>query len=213
MSDEPSAQTQFAIPDRLQDGIVRARDQIKSTGAWWSGAQRVEIATAARRTSLGEDFTASTAPAAATAMAATIATESHTITDDQVAAFAAEIGTGLEAYVEIVGIVARTTAIDTTMRGIGAPLIDLGEGDPEPPAPQPEGAARKRSAFVPTMGPAGATSALSSVRIEDAAQEDLHGALYLSYFEMSQLTIDKGLPRWQLELVAARTSLLNKCFF
>ena len=115
MSDEPSAQTQFAIPDRLQDGIVRARDQIKSTGAWWSGAQRVEIATAARRTSLGEDFTASKAPAAATAMAATIATESHTITDDQVAAFAAEIGTGLEAYVEICLLYTSPSPRDATL--------------------------------------------------------------------------------------------------
>ena len=213
MSDEPSEETQFDIPDRLKHGIVRARDQIKSTGAWWSGVQRVELATAARQASLGEDGTASATPAVATSMAATIATESHTITDDQVAAFAAEIETGLEAYVEIVGIVARTTAVDTTMRGIGAPLIELGEGDPEPPPRQPEGRARKRSAFVPTVGPAGATSALSSVRSEDVAQEDLHGALYLSYSEMSQLTIDKGMPRWQLELVAARTSLLNRCFF
>jgi len=137
------------------------------------------------------------------------------ITDGEVSSFASAIQSDIEAYVELVGVVARTVAIDTTLRGIGAPLIDLGEGQAEPAQVQDRAptSAKKRSAFVPTIGAAGATSALSSVRSEDIAQEDLHGALYLSYSEMSHLTIDKGIPRWQLELAAARTSLLNQCFF
>ena len=63
------------------------------------------------------------------------------------------------------------------------------------------------------VGAAGATSALSGVSVEDRAQEQLHDALYLSYQEMGDLGIDKVLSRSQMELLAARTSLINDCFF
>ena len=63
------------------------------------------------------------------------------------------------------------------------------------------------------VGAAGATSALSAVTAEDRAQEQLHGALYLSYFEMGNFGIEKGLNRPQMELLAARTSLVNDCYF
>ena len=45
---------------------------------------------------------------------------------------------------------------------------------------------------------AGATTALSAVDPGRAAQEDLHGALYLSYAEMSDIGFVRGLERWQL---------------
>ena len=103
--------------------------------------------------------------------------------------------------------------MDTFARGIGFEAVSF----PEPSSDAPDGnineRAKRRSAFVPTVGAARPTSALSLVPSENAAQADLHAGLYLSYSEMGDREIHKGLPRWQLELVAARTSLINDCQF
>ena len=48
---------------------------------------------------------------------------------------------------------------------------------------------------------------------EIAAMFALHGVLYLSLEEMMDLEVVKGLTRAQMELLAARTSLLNDCFY
>jgi hypothetical protein len=41
----------------------------------------------------------------------------------------------------------------------------------------------------------------------------LQAAFYLATGEMGELDVQRGLHRTQMELVAARTSLLNECFF
>ena len=43
---------------------------------------------------------------------------------------------------------------------------------------------------------------------------DLHGVLYASMEEMFEMQLEReGLTRPQIELVAARTSSLNDCFY
>jgi hypothetical protein len=197
------------VPGRIAAGIERARNHIAASGTCWTGIQRVELAETARLASTGDaPLAATTVPDLARRTATKIATQAHRLDAADVDALDSPA-----AYVEIVGIVARTTAIDTTARGVGAAAV------PFPPAAgnEPDGrvnaAVKRRSALVPTAGPAGPTTALSAVPSEDAAQADLHGALYLSYHEMGDLSIHKGLPRWQLELVAARTSLINRCHY
>lgn len=203
----------YPVPERFRSGIDRALRNIASSSQRWTGVERVELATAARAVSYGEAYEPQVVPQVAADMAGRVATEPHLIDQAAVDQFAEAVGKDLESYVEIVGIVSRITAIDTTHRGIGLALADFPEGDDAPPSGITDPSAKRRSAFVPTVGSAGATTALSSVRSEDAAQEDLHGALYLSYREMGDIQIVKGLPRWQLETVAARTSLINHCLF
>lgn len=201
------------VPKRIVAGIQRARDQIARPGTWWTAAQRVAIAATARAARAGGPVPANRVlPAAAVDVAAAVAVRAHTITADTVDQ-ADTGGVRAEAFVEIVGVVARTAAIDTTARGIGAEPVAFPDPTPGAPTNRTQPDARRRSAFVPMVGGAGATTALSAVDAECAAQEDLHGALYLTYAEMDDLAIVKGLPRWQLELVAARTSLINQCFF
>lgn len=65
--------------------------------------------------------------------------------------------------------------------------------------------------WVPTVGAIGPPSALSAVPAEAAAQEALHGVLYLSYADMADQRAERGLTRAQMELVAARVSWLNDC--
>jgi len=63
------------------------------------------------------------------------------------------------------------------------------------------------------VGGASIVQALSAVPSEAEAQEDMHGPLYLTYAQMQDLQFVRGLTRPQMELVAARTSALNECFY
>lgn len=197
------------VPDRIGAGIDRARLHIAASGSRWTGRQRVELASTARRAITGvESPPSEDLPPPAVETARRIAAAAHAITAADVDAF-----DDPAAYVEIAGVVARTTAIDTTARGVGSLPVVLPEGSGALPDGGVATAAKRRSALVPTVGAASPPSALSLVPGEAEAQADLHGALYLGYDEMGEVSIRKGLPRWQLELVAARTSLLNDCFF
>lgn len=90
-------------------------------------------------------------------------------------------------------------------------------GLPDPVEGSPTGVvateARVQGGWVPTVGPASPPNALTLVPSEHEAMHDLHGALYLSVEGMADLDADRGLHRTQMEFVAARTSLLNECFF
>ena len=213
MSTSVEFNSKYDVPAYMAEGVERALNQIAASGVRWSGTERVEIANIARAAKARTPRPDHTVSHEVAALAEALATHAHSITEENVDAFAENSGRGAEAFVEMIGIVARVVAIDTFATGIGADLIAFPDPDPSPPSGETREAARKRSAFVPTVGPAGATTALSAVQSEDRAQEDLHGSLYLSYFEMGDLHINKGLPRWQLELIAARTSLINDCYF
>jgi hypothetical protein len=63
------------------------------------------------------------------------------------------------------------------------------------------------------VGGASITQALSLVDAESVAQEDMHGPLYLTYEGMAEFDYVAGLSRAQMELVAARTSAINECFY
>ena len=54
---------------------------------------------------------------------------------------------------------------------------------------------------------------LSLVRAESQAWQQLADALYMSFLEMEYLDFRRHLHRSQMELVAARTSLRNDCFY
>jgi len=120
---------------------------------------------------------------------------------------------GSSPYVELVGVVSRTAAIDAFHRAMGLALPQL----PEPIRGDPTGiddpSARTGPAWVPMVGGASIVHALSAVPPEAAAQEDMHGPLYLTYEQMGDLQFARGLSRPQMELVAARTSALNDCFY
>jgi hypothetical protein len=122
-------------------------------------------------------------------------------------------GVPVTTYVEVVGLVARLTAIDTFRFGLGSEPIEL------PPAVdgQPNGRvaddATIDGGWVPTVGPASPPTALSMLPDEHSALHDVHGVFYLAVADMADLDADRGLHRTQMELVAARTSLLNECFF
>jgi len=201
------------VPEKSRVVLVGQWEELGQPGTWWTGQQRIDIAHLARAARRGLPEPAASSIDDVTRRAgALVAADAGSITKETVEGFLEQ---GLEPlqYVELVSIVARSTAIDTATVGLGnglEPYLDEEAGEPSMLAIP---AAKQRSAWVPTVGAAGATSALSAVPAEDRAQEQLHGALYLSYFEMGNWEINNGLSRTQMELMAARTSLRNHCHF
>jgi alkylhydroperoxidase family enzyme len=203
--DSDSAAT--AATTAIDDVVDGQWARLGAAGAWLTGAERVELIRVARDPAVGVDLDATTREAAVA-----VAHEAATITARAVDDLEAE-GLARERYVEVVGVVSRVAAIDTYERGVGRtprepPPVRRGE-----PSRSVVASARRRAGWVPTVGAIGPPSALTAVPAEAAAQEELHGVLYLSYAGMADLRCERGLTRAQMELVAARVSWLNDCVF
>ena len=184
---------------------------LAAPGSFWEGRQRVEIARAARAARHGTSEPGPSLPAVAISAAEMLGSTPGRANRIWAESIVSTIGSG--AYVELVGVVARASAVDSFHRSLGATEPKL----PEPRAGQPTGeqdrAASPGAAWVPMVGGASIVQALSAVPSEAAAQEDMHGPLYLTYAQMQDLQFVRGLTRPQMELVAARTSALNECFY
>lgn len=119
-------------------------------------------------------------------------------------------------YTELVGVVAQANSID---RFADALLLDR-PTLPEPVAGEPSRATPDGAAandhWVPTVASDDkeVVKALSAVPSEKEAAFRLGDSQYLPVAEMFELTADRNaLTRMQVELVAARTSKLNECFY
>jgi len=202
------AQMDLPIRADLVAAFREVWEQLARPGTRLSGAERVAAARIARAAREGEQVAPSTPLEEA---AARLGGRPWTIRPDWIDKLA-EQGLAPEVYVEIVGVVSRMTAVDTFHRALGFDLEPLPE--PRPGAPRPvETKARRTRGWVPMVGPPTIPTALSAVPAENEAMEALHGAMYLTMAEMQDPDIRKTLHRTQMELVAARTSILNQCFY
>lgn len=202
-----------STPSEAYQGALRGQWQrLAETGTWWSGPERVAIAAEARLASKRLPPRGVLA-SAATEAARTVAVNASAIRPETIARWAAE---GLDgfAYVEIVGIVSIVMALDVAGFGLGLDEEPLPLGlAGEPSRVRPVGA-EITNGWVPTVGPAGAPEALSAVTAERDAMNMIHGPLYLTPDQMGDLEIVRdGMTRPQIELVAARTSMLNNCLY
>lgn len=197
-------------PPGVDDELERQWAFLAGPGATLTGAERVAVAAAARNARRTQDLDGDGSPLHRAARRMAVA--AHTIDRAMFDGLAAD-GVDAHRYVEVLGIVARTTAADTAVRGLGLPERPL----PEPVAGQPTGEiddeAKARAAFVPTVGPANPVTILNSLPAETAHQEALSNVLYLSYEQMMDFDITRDLHRTQIELVAGRTSSVNECVY
>lgn len=133
-------------------------------------------------------------------------------------------------YVELVGVVTQTFSVDELHRALGLPLEPLPEPRAGDPARRRPSGARDQGAWVPMVDPSrldpedadlyggarrtgNVIKALSLVPAEVRALIDLHTAHYLGPEDMPRFDRGRTLDRSQLELVAARVSALNECFY
>ena len=202
MTDSP-----LTVPDAI-DAVIDAHwAGLGTPGTWMTADERNAVARVARGSGAevhGDE------PAARAAVL--VAHHASTLSADTVDELESR-GLRREQYVEIVGVVSRVAAIDTFERGIGRPERSLPVATPGAPSRDLVVAARRRAGWVPTVGAIGPVTALDAVPAEATAQAALHGALYLSYAEMADLAVVRGLTRAQMELVAARVSYLNDCLY
>ena len=194
------------VRPELLAGLQRLWSVMAAPGTWWSGAERVAIAMAARGDEPGS------LPTTAAGAARTIYADITSTSRDWVESLV-EAGLPIPAFVEIIGIVSRLAAVDEFARALGVPLEPLPEPGTGEPSRLPAPPARPGRLWVPTVGAMSITNALSLVPAESAAQADIHGPLYMSYEQMADYAFERELNRAQMELVAARVSAINQCFY
>ena len=142
-------------------------------------------------------------------------------------------GLHAEQYVEIVGLVARAVSVDTFCRSLGLSirlLADARDGVPSKQLPDtatidhawvpiipagPKGGAPAQALYGETEFVANIFSALSLVPDEASGVMQLGQTQYVEArdFQNFKFFRDENFSRAQLELVAARISALNNCFY
>ena len=211
-------------------------------GTWRTAAQRTAIAATARKArrdagvqeSVGDEDLAALCdlPDAAVRVARAVALGGIEI-DRAFCTQAQADGVTEGAYVEIVGLVARLAHLDVFARGIGVPSRKLAEpvDDKEPSRERPaeaqsegfftstvpnwpEGGALAESLF----GKGPAPNILRSLSLVPDEARRLIAIMNQEYFSgetISNFTLSthEALSRPQIEIVAAKTSEFNQCFY
>ena len=208
------ARSPLPVHDDRAEAFRHVWRHLAAPGTWWTGEERVSIAAVARTAyESGESREESGLPAAATEAAALLSHQPAAISQEQINDWESR---GLSAghYVELIGIVSQLTAVDTFHRALEMELEPLPAAQGGEPSQQlPAAPATITKAWVPMLGSPTIPTSLSAVPAEMAALEALHGPMYLTYEEMSDPAVTRGLTRAQTELVASRTSAINECFF
>ncbi len=229
----------FAVRDDLDAAHRKILAGFSRPGTWWSGPERAALAAEVRaaRSDAGVQDAApvpdgiAALPDVAKRMVRRVALATpdleRSVFDDAIAD-----GLSEEAYVEAVGITTRTTNIDDFARGLGIamrtlPPIEAGEPSRVRPAEAVGG-----EAWVPMVpsGEAGGAvaerlygkdwtanilRALSLVPDEAESIIDLEEVEYRSVKTIMDFNFshDPAIARPQVELIAARISALNACFY
>lgn len=215
--------------------------QFGAAGAWGSGAQRLAVAGEARRAGIDAGIyeapdhpstpSETDLPDVAKKVIHMLAVSPKDFLEDSYDE-ALEGGLSDAEFVEMVGVVARITAIDVFSRGIGVPLRLLPTAQPGGPSRERPAAAVQEQAFPPTIPnpPDGGPEAeelyggqpkpyivrgLSLVPSELRMHLEQEEVQYLpmKHILEPQYQHHDGLTRSQAEIVAGRVSALNECFY
>ncbi len=134
-----------------------------------------------------------------------------------------------ERYVELIGVVITTVSTDTFHRALDLPVAELPSPSPGEPSRRRPADARRDVAWVPLVSPEDGLrevygghshvpyvrQALSLVPDEVHNLDRIEQAYYLPFDIVARPDVDSGrqLTRTQIELLAARVSYLNDCFY
>lgn len=200
------------VPAPIDQVLAWSLDGIGRPGSWLTAAERIGVAAEARASLAGMPGPDAPISDELAEVAQAVAEAPGDITPEWIDGLEAA-GLGRFPYVEAAGVVCRMSVIDTIAFGLGAEPPQLPEAQPgEPHRQVPEGAVRTR-AWVPTVGPGHAMSSLSAVDEERESMERLSDVLYLEEVVPVKTLEKGGLVRSQIEVLAARTSYLNDCYY
>lgn len=196
-------------------------------GARWTGAQRTAIASVARaaaprplwdRAPALEDLSRATGDNDLSpfleGLVERVAVEPSSLSRDDVLAIVEEIGDA--AYAEIASVVSQIVCIDHNAAALGLDFRDLPAAEPgEPHGHRPQGMADVGGHIQMTEvsdGP-NVRRSLSLAGADHERWMMLVFAMYSGTKFGEMIWEDRALSRPQVELLAARTSALNECFY
>jgi hypothetical protein len=207
----------------------RVLSELAAAGDWWGGASRraiMEEARAARRcahcvdhrspseSTAGRHAAKGVLPAAAIEVIHRVVNNSDRLTRPWAEVQIGDLGDA--SYAEVVGVTAIIEALDVYTRSIGDPPHELLPPiDGTPPAGRPDdvGDVGAWIAMTEEKLLANVSRALSLVPRTNATWRTLVAASYSRGPEMLELTWERALTRPQTELIAARVSKLQECFY
>lgn len=224
--------TAVAIRDDLAEAHRLAWEHLARPGTWWTGAERIELATSVRLaiedveplppwvgvTTSDRLPTDRLVPDIAHDVAYRIGRHAATVTADVARAAMDELGE--LPYVELCAIASTVAAVVHFGRnaGVGSPPFPEPTAG-EPTCEHPEIAAAELN-WVPVAAPADQVAAVvqayTGVPSEQVNTWRMADAQYMPEGEMIHPDWSRregGLSRAQTELVAARVAQLRECFF
>ena len=205
-------------------------EMIARPGRWWTGAERVEIARIGRATRELEAVGSEILPDAAVYAIQKLVVDNANLNREFYAEVVAAEGMSEDRYVELVAVVVHALSIDEFHRALGLEPEPFPEPISGEPNRQRPALAEQRDSWPPLVprdglrpddqmlyGPlewgANVISALSLVPENVRWLHDLSEGHYLSFAEMRQPDPLRAISRPQIELIAARVSALNECFY
>ena len=199
------------LPNDYQVMLDQQYARLAAPGTWWDGEERVAIIATMRQARQGVFETSQRLGDLVSGFIHKVAVNAHEIDESYVKA-AGEFMTPLQ-LVELTALVAQFSALDTFLHAAGLDPRALPESIAGEPTKLEVKGAKLMQGWFPTRGTAGAPNCFSAVADEHKALHDIHSAIYLSMEEMADLSVVKDLHRSQIELLAARTSNYNDCFY
>ncbi|MEE2777246.1 MAG: alkylhydroperoxidase-related (seleno)protein [Acidobacteriota bacterium] len=214
----------YPIREDLLSALRKSWADLGRAGTWWPGAERLAIATVAREqrvqrsqapwaraatTGLGAEL-----PEAAIQAASRIAADPHNLDRAWAEEMTAELGD--THYVEIASIVVTVAAVDAFCEAFGVDHEPLPDPQPgEPSGQRPDGMG-DIGAWVPAIveypGP-NVARAMSLVPEGVKTFFRLVSVMYSSADFDKMVWAHRPLSRPQVELLAARVSAVNECFY
>ena len=245
-----SSETDITVREDLTAAHARAWTRLARPGVWLTGPERVATAAetraamacpacAARKAALSPEApipvhaTASDLPTAHVDAIHRIATDADRLTHAWFQRTTGDV-LSVERYVETVGLIAETIAVDRFDAALGRPLRPLPAPEAGAPTRTPFPAARIAGAWVPTAAPEDITDrdrpaahamyrnrgavnihrALSLVPESVVGFFDLDDVMYLPDALLRDFTQEpRAISHAQIELLAARVSAINRCLY
>ncbi len=194
------------VPDVMRETFIHHWDHLASPGATLTGPERIAVARAAR----GEPTTK--AHPALLNLAEHLGTSPGSVFEPEVRAAADVVGD--PAAVESIAIVSLLSCVDGVHDALGVDREPLPEPAPGDPTGDIVEGLKRRRTHVPM--PQGAIPvAMDLIPAEGAARIAMSAPTYMPDDEMVHPDWSKpgGLVRPQMEVIAARTSWHNDCFY
>jgi hypothetical protein len=225
-----------AVRDGLRDSHRALLDALRRPGNWFTGAERIAIAAESRRAPscpLCIARKAALSPEqprgehertpAGSVLSAAVAEVAHRVRTDS--------GRLTRAwYDQLIGVVTLLAGLDYFCRALGVPPLALPAPLPGEPSHHRPAGLRSGIAWVPLRAPEDATGpeadlydaapaipniarALSSVPDHVRLLQRLTRSHYLPLADLGNPMKGRAIDRMQIELVAARVSAINECFY